>query len=301
MSATPRPAAPPLWQLVAAFAALYIVWGSTYLAIRLVVETMPPFFMAGVRFALAGLILYLWRWHDAGPRSAPQHWRSALIVGALLLCGGNGLVSWAEQSVPSGLAALLIASTPLWMVTIPLPGQPRPTALMLGGVALGLIGIAVLVGPSELGGAAPDRAGVAALLAAAFLWALGSLLSRRLPQAASPLRATGMQMIAGGATLVVAGLLLGEGARLDLAAFSRESWLAWLYLVLVGSLVGYSAYVWLLRVSTPARVSTYAYVNPLVAVLLGWLLLDEPVGPRIFVAAALILGAVALLSLRRKG
>lgn len=299
-SATAAPSVPPLGLVIAAFAAVYLIWGSTYLAIGIAVKSMPPFLMAGTRFTLAGVLLYLLTSRQPGPRSDPQHWRSALIVGGLLLCGGNGLVSWAEQSVPTGLAALIIASVPLWMVIIPVPGQRRPTAAVLVGVLLGLVGIAVLVGPSNLGGVRPDRLGVAALLMAAFLWALGSLLSRRLPQSAIPLRATAMQMIAGGLLQIGVGLLLREGPRFHPTAISVDAWLAWGYLVFFGSLLGFTAYTWLLRVSTPARVSTYAYVNPFVAVLLGWLILGEPLSPRVLGAGALILAAVAFLSRRQR-
>ena len=289
---------PPLAAVLAAFAALYVVWGSTYLGIRFAIETMPPFTMAGVRFVAAGAILYAWsRARGAVPATRPQ-WRTAVVVGALLLLGGNGGVTWAEQYVPSGVAALIVSSTPMWMVLLDglrLREWPRPA--VIAGLVLGLVGIWLLVGPSDLGGEPVDPLGALAVGAAAFCWAVGSIYQRGAPKAEATLLNVGMQMLAGGALLLLAGGVLGE--RLVLADVSAKSAGALAYLVFVGAIVGYSAYVWLLKVSTPAKASTYAYVNPVVAVLLGWALADEPLGPRVLSASVAVVAAVALITTAR--
>ena len=289
---------PPLAAVLAAFAALYVVWGSTYLGIRFAIETMPPFTMAGVRFVAAGAILYAWsRARGAVPATRPQ-WRTAVVVGACLLLGGNGGVTWAEQFVPSGVAALIVASTPMWMVlldAVRLRAWPRPA--VIAGLALGLVGIWLLVGPSDLGSDPVDPVGALAVGAAAFFWAVGSIYQRGAPKAEATLLNVGMQMLAGGALLLLAGVVLGE--RLVLADVSAKSAGALAYLVFFGAIVGYSAYVWLLKVSTPAKASTYAYVNPIVAVLLGWALADEPLGPRVLSASVAVVAAVALITTAR--
>jgi drug/metabolite transporter (DMT)-like permease len=291
---------PPLAAVLAAFAALYVIWGSTYLGIRFAIETMPPFTMAGVRFVTAGAILYGWsRARGAVPATRPQ-WRTAVVVGALLLLGGNGGVTWAEQFVPSGVAALIVASTPMWMVLLDgvrLRAWPRPA--VIAGLVLGLVGIGLLVGPRALGGEPVDPLGALAVGAAAFFWAVGSIYQRGAPKAASTLLNVGMQMLTGGALLLLAGVVLGE--RLVLADVSAKSAGALAYLVFVGAIVGYSAYVWLLKVSTPAKASTYAYVNPVVAVLLGWALAGEPLGPRVVLASVAVVAAVALITTARVG
>ena len=289
---------PPLAAVLAAFAALYVIWGSTYLGIRFAIETMPPFTMAGVRFVAAGAILYAWsRARGAVPATRPQ-WRTAVVVGACLLLGGNGGVTWAEQFVPSGVAALIVASTPMWMVlldAVRLRAWPRPA--VIAGLALGLVGIWLLVGPSDLGSDPVDPVGALAVGAAAFFWAVGSIYQRGAPKAEATLLNVGMQMLAGGALLLLAGVVLGE--RLVLADVSAKSAGALAYLVFFGAIVGYSAYVWLLKVSTPAKASTYAYVNPIVAVLLGWALADEPLGPRVLSASVAVVAAVALITTAR--
>jgi drug/metabolite transporter (DMT)-like permease len=285
-------------QLVAAFAAVYVIWGSTYLGIRFAVETLPPFSMAGLRFLTAGAMLYGWaRLRGAEKPTAPQ-WKAAAVVGALLLLGGNGLVSWAEQYVASGVAALLVTSTPLWMVLLDWarPGGVRPRPGVFIGLALGFVGVVVLVGPGAFaeGEGGVDVLGALAVLGAALSWAVGSLYSRTAPRPASTLQGVGMQMLAGGAMLLAVGLALGE--RVEPAAVSARSWLALAYLVVFGALVGYTAYVWLLRHTTAAKASTYAYVNPVIAVLLGAWLADEALDARVGVAGALIVGAVALIT-----
>ena len=290
---------PPLAAVLAAFAALYIIWGSTYLGIRFAIETMPPFTMAGVRFLAAGAILYAGsRARGAVVPTRPQ-WRTAAVVGALLLLGGNGGVTWAEQRIPSGVAALLVASTPMWMVVLDAlrPGGGRPGWAVVLGLLVGLVGILLLVGPRSLGGEPVDGLGALAVGGAALSWAIGSIYQRGAPKAESTLLNVGMQMLAGGALLLVVGLALGE--RLSPAAVSMKSGLALGYLVFVGAIVGYSAYVWLLKVSTPAKASTYAYVNPIVAVLLGWALAGEPLGPRVIASGAAVVIAVALITTAR--
>ena len=289
-------------RLVAAFAAVYVIWGSTYLAIKIAIETIPPFLMAGVRFTLAGALVCGWMLARGGqPRPTFLHWRSAFIIGGLLLLGGNGLICWAELSVPSGVAALLVATVPLWMVLLDwlLYRGPRPTWGVSAGLAIGLSGMLVLVNPSTLLDEPIAPWGAAAILIACVSWALGSLYARRAPLPPSGLLAAGMEMLGGGALLIIVGLALGEAPRVNLSAISLESALAFVYLVIFGALVGYIAYLWLLKAATPAAVSTYAYVNPLVALLLGWGLDNETIGPRTLVAAGLILTAVILITAKR--
>lgn len=253
--------------------------------------------MAGTRHLTAGLLLYLWVRARGGTRPGVVHWKNASLLGALMLLGGNGLVTWAEQRVPSGLAALIVASVPIWMSVLEaIELRTRPGTAVIAGLLLGLAGIAVLVVPGRFaGGGHVDPLGAAALVTAALSWSFGSLLSRRVSLPASTLTATAMEMIAGGIWLWAAGLVFGEGSRLNAASVSLRSALSLGYLIVFGSLIGFSAYVWLLRVSTPARVSTYAYANPIVAVLLGAALAGEAVTPRILLAALVIVGAVALI------
>jgi drug/metabolite transporter (DMT)-like permease len=287
--------------LASAFAIVYFVWGSTYLAIRFAIETLPPFLMASVRFLAAGAVLYVWS-RTVGGAAAPNRtqWRAAAIVGLLLLLIGNGLVVWSEQRIPSGMAALLVGTVPCFMVLLDwlrTNGQ-RPTKRVVAGLALGLLGLLWLVGPdSVMGGGRADLLGAAALVAASFSWAYGSIWSRQAPMPASPFLSTAMQMLAASVALLGVSVVLGEPWHFDPSAVSLRSWLGLLYLVVFGSLVGFSAYVWLLRASTPARVSTYAYVNPVVAVLLGAALAGEVLTTRMIVAAAVIVSGVALITL----
>ena len=303
--ATPSPAAatPSRASVVAAFAAVYTIWGSTYLAILFAIETIPPFLMAGVRFLIAGAVLYAWVRLRGAQRPPRQAWKHALVIGGLLLLGGNGAVVWAEQSVPSGVAALLVASVPFWMVLLDWlrPGGVRPTLGVLAGLLFGFGGIALLVGPGELGGGGVPPLGAAVLVVGSFAWSVGSIYSRGVPHPEPPLLGTAMEMLCGGALLVAFGLLTGEGARLALDAVTLRSLLALLYLIVFGSLIGYSAYVFLLKVSTPARVSTYAYVNPVVAVLLGWAFAGEPLTMRVLMASAVIIGSVVVITTARTG
>ncbi len=284
-------------QVVLAFAAVYVLWGSTYLAIRFGVETIPPFLMAGLRHLTAGTLLFAWLRLRGTPRPQARHWRSAAIIGGLLLLGGNGLVTWAEQRVPSGLAALIVASVPIWMTVLDgLQRRERPHGVVVAGLAMGLGGIVLLVAPGRFaGGSHVDPLGAAALLTAALLWAVGSLYSRRVALPSSTLLATAMEMIAGGVILLVASSVAREWQGFSVAAVSARSLFALGYLIVAGSLLGFTAYIFLLGATTPARVSTYAYVNPLVAVFLGWLLAGESVTPRTGLAAVVIVAAVALI------
>jgi drug/metabolite transporter (DMT)-like permease len=279
-----------------ALAAVYVVWGSTYLAIRVAVETLPPLLMASVRFLIAGAVLYAWaaRGSSREERPTAAQWRAAAIIGTALLLGGNGGVVLAEQTVPSGIAALLIATVPLWMVLV--------ARLTLGervgwreslGIGVGFGGIVLLVDPFTGGGF--DPVGVALLLFASLSWSAGSLYARRAPLPARPLLGTAMQMLAGGVALGVAGLIAGEAADFRPASVSLESLLGLGFLIVFGSLVGYTAYAWLLRATRTSLVATYAYVNPVVAVLLGWAILAEPLTLRTLVAGAVIVVGVALI------
>lgn len=292
--------APSRVLVIAAFAAVYLIWGSTYMAIRIAVETVPPFLLGGVRFLVAGgaLLGVLGLRGMAGP--TPRQWRNASVTGAIMLVGGNGLVNWAEQWVPSSIAALFIASTPVWFALFDWlrPGGSRPGWIVWLGVFIGLAGVALLVlrtGPAD-STAALDGAGALALLAATICWAGGSTLARFVDRPASPWMTAAVQMLAGGAVMLGISGARGELARFDLHALSLPSLLAVGYLIVFGSWIAFSAYVWLLEVSTPARVSTYAYVNPVVAVLLGWMLLGEVMTPRMSVAATVILAAVVILT-----
>jgi drug/metabolite transporter (DMT)-like permease len=290
---------PARWKLIAAFAAVYLIWGSTYLGIRYAIETLPPFLMAATRFLVAGPILFGWMWFKGGERPTRLHWRSAAIVGALLLLGGNGGVTWSEQHITSGFAALVVGAMPLWMAILGwlVFGMGRPTGVMAIGLGVGLAGILLLVGPSELvGGEDMEAVGVIALLIAALSWATGSLYSRRAAMPKNPLMATGMEMIAGGLLLLVVGLVSGEASDLDLASVSLQSFGALLYLTFFGSLIAFTAYIWLLNNTTTARAASYAYVNPVVALFLGWALAGEPLSARTIIAAAIIIGSVVVIT-----
>jgi len=293
------PALPARWRVPAAFAAVYTIWGSTYLAIRFAVETMPPFLMAGARFLVAGTVLYAVMRLRGAAVPTRLHWRSALIVGALMLLAGNGGVVWAEQVVPSGVASLMVALVPLWMVVFNwLRGDRiRPTAGVALGVGMGMVGIVLLVSSGQgTGGQTLNTTGLLVLAAGSMAWAIGSLYSRRAPLPGDALLGTAMEMLAGGALLFLAGLAGGEAGQTAWQDVSRRSILALVYLIVLGSLVGFSAYTWLLRNCTPAKVSTYAFVNPIVAVFLGWGLGAEPLTARTLLAAAVIVGGVALIT-----
>jgi len=286
-------------QVVLAFAAVYVLWGSTYLAIRIGDETIPPFLLAGLRHTIAGLLLLSWlRLRGGAPGIERRHWRSAAVIGALMLLGGNGLVTWAEKRVPSGLAALIVASVPIWMTLLHgLQTRRRPHGIVLLGLGLCVGGLAFLVLPAGGGVASNhvDGLGAMALLSAALFWAIGSLYSRTAPLPSSTLLATAMEMVCGGAILLATSTVFGEWRTVSLAAVSSRSVLALAYLIVAGSLLGFTAYVFLLSATTPARVSTYAFVNPVVAVFFGWAIAGEAVTLRTALSALLIVGAVAII------
>ncbi len=289
-------------RLLTAFAAVYLIWGSTYLAIRYAVATLPPLLMAGARFVIAGTILLLWARLREGSTPTRRDWITGLASGALLLLGGNGAVVWAEQRVPSGIAALLVAVVPLWMVLLDWlrPDGRRPASPVFVGLALGLAGLALLVGPDALhGGGDVSLIGAAVLMGGSLSWAIGSLYTKRAPRPSSANRGSGTQMFAGGVCLLLAGALTGELRTLDVAHAATSSWIGFVYLVTFGSLIGFTAYVYLLAHTTAAKAATYAYVNPVVAVLLGWLIAREPVTARTVLAAAVILAGVAIITIAR--
>jgi drug/metabolite transporter (DMT)-like permease len=289
---------PPKSKIVLAFAAVYVVWGSTYLAIRFGVETIPPFMMAGMRFACAGLLLYVWARTRGAPSPSVKEWRSAAVIGLLLLFVANGGVTWAEQSVPSGIAALLAATVPLWIVVLDwaLHGAARPRPGVVAGIAVGLAGVLMLVGPDQLlGQRRLDMIGISVLLVAALSWAAGSLYSRGAALPSSPLLATSMEMLSGAAALLLLSGLTGEFQRFNPAVVSVRSWVSVAYLSLFGSIIGFSAYVWLLRVAHASRVATYAYVNPVIAILLGWSLAGEAFTVQMLLSAAVIVVAVVMI------
>ncbi|MCG8467836.1 MAG: EamA family transporter [Gemmatimonadetes bacterium] len=289
-------------RIILAFLAVYIIWGSTYLAIRFAVETMPPFLMAGTRFGSAGLAVYGWLRLRGAPRPTRSEWIAATIAGAFLILGGNGILSWSEQYVPSGLAALLVAMVPIWLVAIARfgPEKEKPGGLELLGLSLGLTGVTVLLLGSDaeigLGGASSGLVLLASLgvVVASISWAIGSMYTRRARLPALPLYATALTMTAGGALQILVGLGLGELRALDLGAVSARSWGSLVYLSVFGSIVAFSAYAWLLRVVRPAVVGTYAYVNPIVAVFLGWQLAGERLTPAMWIGTIVIVSAVVL-------
>jgi drug/metabolite transporter (DMT)-like permease len=279
---------------------IYVVWGSTYLAIRFGVETMPPFLMAGTRFLVAGGILYGWLRLRGAARPAAADWKSALVLGALLLLSGNGLVTWAEQWLPSGIAALIITTTPLWMMLFEwlIFRGPRPAMLVWIGVAVGFAGVALLMQPGADEHRTIPALAWLAMCAAPVVWSLGSLLAQRSRQLDPPLMATALHMLCGGGLMFAAGLAMGEAVDFDPRSVSRKSWLALLYLITLGSLLAFTTYMWLLRVARPTVVATYAYVNPLVAVFIGAAFGGETLTADVGLAAAMIVGAVALITLR---
>lgn len=286
-------------RLLTAFALVYVIWGSTYLGIRFAIETIPPFLMAGTRFVVAGGILYAVVMLGGARAPSRRHWVAASIIGALLLLGGNGAVVWAELRVPSGLVALLVTTEPLCVVLLdwarPKGLRPRPGEFI--GLMLGFAGVAILVSPAALvgGGLEIDPLGAVVVLFGAVSWALGSIYSRHAPAHQSVFLMTGMKMLTGGFLLLLVGTAAGEWSQLDVGSISAKSWFALAYLIVFGALIAFTAYIWLLKNTTLARASTYAYVNPIVAVLLGWSLASEPMNSRVVAAAAVIVAGVVIV------
>ena len=287
-----------------ALLALYIVWGSTYLAIRFAVETIPPFLHASLRFLISGVILYIWRRAAGDPAPTASNWKATAIVGAALLLGGNGLVAWAEKSVPSGIAALMIATSPFWLTLFESlrAGGTKPTWQAILGLIVGFGGVFLLIGPAEITGAEEsfDTFGTILLLLAPLFWSMGSIYAKNADMPTSTLLSTGMQMLTGAVSLFIVSLVRGELSGFSFELVSMRSWLGLVYLITFGSLIGFVSYGWLLHNAPISLVSTYAYVNPIVAVLLGNLLADEPLNGRILIAAAIIIGSVVLINSARK-
>lgn len=285
-------------RLIVAFACVYVVWGSTYLAIRIAIETIPPFLMAGIRFTIAGAILMLWSRSRGDAMPTRAEWKIAVVVGILLMLLGNGGVVWAEQTVPSSLAALIVASSPIVTVAMDWmrPRGPRPSNLTIIGLLTGFAGVAILVNPFATDAARVDPAGGAGVLIAVLAWSAGSLYSRAHPSGASAFMSAAANMITGGLMFLVLGLALGELPKLNLHATSTRSLVALLYLIFVGALVGFTAFFYVLQHTTPAKSMTYAYVNPVVAIFLGWAILSEPITTRVIAAAAVIISGVVTIT-----
>jgi len=290
-----------------AFAALYVIWGSTYLAMKVAIAELPPLLMAGSRFVVAGGILLgclaAFGRVRASDLLRPLHWRSAFLIGGGLMLFGNAFVALSLARVPTGVAALMVATTPMWLVGLDwLSGRSgRPAPQVILGIFVGLGGIGVLSGVLTPGaGLDVDPWGVLGLLLATLGWAVGSIYSRHAPLPKSILVATAMEMLAGGVLVLLLGACLEDWSGFMPANASWSAYAAWGYLIVFGSLIGFTAYLWLLREVSAAKVATYAYVNPIVAVWLGWGYLGEPVGVRTFVAAGLILAAVLLINLYRR-
>lgn len=287
----------PISLVITAFAAVYIIWGSTYLGIRYAVESIPPFMMAGSRNLAAGLLMFAFARLRGGESLRGIQWRDAAIAGGLMLVLGNGGVTWAERLIPSGAAALLVGLTPVWMVLFDWlrPNGVRPSPIVGLGLLTGFLGVALLARNQGNGGSSAHVIGVVVLISSSVAWALGSLFNRSANKPASPALGVSMQLIAGGTILLILSLASGEFKNFSFAQVTPLSFGAWLYLVVAGSIIGYTAYVWLLHVTTPARVSTYAYVNPLIAVLLGCTIGHEAFSHEMFIAGAMIIIAVVLV------
>ena len=294
---------PSVALVVAAFAAIYVIWGSTYLAIRFAIESIPPLLMGSVRFLTAGCVLHLWVLLRGRVPPSRAQWRGATIAGGLMIGVGNGSVVIAEQWVPSGLTAVLVACVPLWLVVFDLAfaSRTRPTGRAQVGLLVGFAGVALLAGsPGVGGGGLMELLGAVLLLGGCAAWAAGSLYIGDADAPRDPLLWVSMQMIMGGTLLGVFALAAGELTDVDPGAISARSVASLVYLIVFGSLIAYSAYVWLLKVTTPARVGTYAYVNPVIALFLGWALADEPISFRSVMAAAIIVASVfSIVSERR--
>ena len=303
MSVSPAVSAPPgsssllIWT---ALSAVYLIWGSTYLAIRFTVETTPPFLSAAARFLISGVALYLWRRICTDPAPTHHEWRSATVIGILLLVGGNGAVVWAARYIPSSLAALLVATCPLWMLLFDFlrPGGEKPGPRALLGIVIGFCGAVLLIGWSANGAAPNSFAGAVVVVLGSIFWAGGSIYGKTAKLPSSPLLITGMEMLSGGGALLVIAVAVGETSQFDFGQISTRSALGWVYLTVIGP-IAFVAYAWLLRNAPIPLVSTYSYVNPLVAILLGYFLGKEILALRVLLAAGLIIGSVVLVSARK--
>lgn len=293
------PSRPRMWKVLLAFAIIYFVWGSTFLAIRVGVREVPPFLLAGMRFLVAGIVLYLWMRARGTPSPSIREWSGASLMAVLIFVLDYGLLFWAEQRVPSGIAAVMMATIPAFMVLTEILFLRTQRLTFRLGIALlvGLAGVAVLVGHTMSPGEAPvDTAGAFALIVAAISWSVAASLSRKLPLPAEKIMSSGAQMLAGGVLLMLTAGLLGEFRGFHVQAVSRGAWLALAYLIVAGSIVGFTAYVWLIHHESPTKVGTYAYVNPVVAVLVGYFLGGEAIGPRTIIGTALVLVSVLVIT-----
>lgn len=299
MKTDPSTLPPTRLALGLAFAAVYIIWGSTYLAIRVAVETIPPFFMAAIRFLVAGLVFMVLLRMRGKPLPNRRQWMGGTASGLLLLLGGNGLVAYAEQSIVSSVAALMIATTPVWFVFFEWarPGGTSPKLRTILGIAISLCGVWMLVAPKHGGAMVMPWGGVILLLFACMFWAAGSFYGKHGVKPSSPWMGAATQMVGGGVGLLAAAFLNGDFSTLHFHNVAQRSWMALAYLIVFGSWVGFSAYVWLLKVSTPSLVSTYAFVNPVVAVFLGWAMGGEPVTSAMIVATVVIVCGVMIITL----
>jgi drug/metabolite transporter (DMT)-like permease len=293
----------PRWKTLLAFAIIYFVWGSTFLAIRIGVHAVPPFLLAAMRFAAAGLVLCGWMLAKGERNPTRREWLSATLLALLIFVGDYGLLFWAEQRVPSGLAAVMLATIPAFMALaeIVLLRTQRLTVSLALALIVGMCGVAVLVSRSlNLGGAPIDRAGAVALIIGAVNWSVASALSRKLPLPPSKAMSSGAQMLAGGVLLALGAALRGEFKGFDPLAVPAAAWFALLYLIVPGSIVGFTAYVWLLHHESATKVGTYAYVNPVVAVLLGYFAAGEPLGARTVIGSLCVLASVVMITTARK-
>jgi drug/metabolite transporter (DMT)-like permease len=296
MASDPRPAT---WKTLLAFAIIYFVWGSTFLAIRIGVREVPPLLLAAMRFLVAGLALYLWTIARGQRSPTPRQWLSAFFLGSLIFLMDYGLLFWAEQRVPSGIAAVMLAMIPAFMAIseIVILRTQKLTIRLALALLIGIGGVAVLMSHSlTLGGAPVDRSGAVALIIASISWSVASILTRKLPLPSSKLMSSGAQMLAGGILLAFAAAALGEFRNFHPEAVSRAAWLSLLYLIVAGSIIGYTAYVWLIHHESPTKVGTYAYVNPVVAVLVGYFLGGEALGLRVFLGTLFVLASVILIT-----
>lgn len=287
-------------KLISAFGAVYFIWGSTYLFIHFALADFRPFLMASARFLIAGALLYGWARTHGSPKPTRAQWRDCLITGACFFLGGNGAVVWSQQRLPSGIAALLVAIVPLFVVLLDWirPPHNRPRVIVMAGVLIGLLGLVLLVGPATLRGEGRvDLVAALVLAGGSMTWAFGALFVQRAQLPRSPLLTAAMQLLCGGFLLGLASLVAGEPARMDWSSISLRPILAVLYLIFFGSILAFSAFGWLMRVAPASRVATYAYVNPVVALILGWLFAHEKLGLRTLTASAVILAGVVLITL----
>lgn len=291
-------------RILLAFAAVYLIWGSTYLFIKWSIVTIPPFLLGGTRFIVAGVILYAIARMRGAAKPTASDWRFGAVTGILMLALGNGGVVYAQQTVPSGVSALVVSTVPIWIVVLDWlrPRGVRPKLAVFIGLALGLIGMVILIGPRAIVGQGNvDEVGAAVLLVGSVGWAFGSIVTRRIERPSSPLAFSGVQMFFGGAAMLTLSFLFGEPFRWSPDVMSLRSILSWVYLVLAGSLIGFTAYIYLLNTVSAAKAATYAYVNPIIAVLLGWAFADETIGARTVIAALVTLAGVAIITLRQSG